>query len=135
MVDGAALGVRCAIVKTPQPGETDGGGAHRTGFEGDVKVEIDQAKGAPDFRRSADHQDFGMGGRIEVFAHTVAIGGDDVAFGIGDHGPDRHLAARRSRLGFGERPVHRRRCGPAHVDTLPPGEDERKKPVMVEVTL
>ena len=114
MIDGAAFGIGGAIIETPKARKANRCCAHRAGLQGDVQIQSGKADLAHDLCRFSDHQHFRMGGWIALFTHAVAIGGDELAFGIGDDCADRHFAAHCGGFGFGEGAFHRRWLGCNH---------------------
>jgi len=104
-VDGAALGVESAVIKPADAGERDGAGAHRTGFERDIKVAIGEALGAERSACRTDRDHFGVRGRIAVGQRAVAGAGDDAAV-MHDNAADRDLATLPGGAGLIERRFH-----------------------------
>ena len=89
-----------------EAGERDRAGAHRARLERDVEVAADQPFGAKLRRGLADHEHFGMGGRIGELARAIA-GARDHRSGANERGADRRLAARFGRPRLGEGEAHR----------------------------
>ena len=112
VLDRTALWVVGAEIEPAQAGQADRRGAHRARFEGDVEIAIGEVLGAEPRGAGAQHQHLGMGGRIAIGLDPIAGSGENAALAIDEHRANRHLAARRRRLGFGECQHHRR--GPQH---------------------
>ena len=107
VVHAAAFGVIGAENQFSDPGEGDGLGAHRAGFQGDVEVAADQAGGADDVGGGADGQNLGMGGGVAVYLRLVAGLGEDGAVRADDDGADRDFASGGGGGGFFQGAVHR----------------------------
>lgn len=114
VVDAAAFGVVGGEDQLSDPGEGDGLGAHRAGFEGDVEVAADEPWGPQRGGGGADGQKFGVGGGVVVGFHLVAGAGEDLPSWADDDGADRNLAAGGGGLGLGEGEFH-----PGHANFLP----------------
>lgn len=72
IVDAAAFWVFGAVIEAFDAGERDRGGAHRTGFERDIKMGAGKALGTVSGAGLTDRQNFGMGRRIGQFSGLVA---------------------------------------------------------------
>lgn len=113
MFDRAAFGVIGAVIDAADARETDGGGAHGAGLQGNVEIAVRQARLAYGLGGGPDSDDFGMRRRIRVLLGTVAGRGQHLPGATVDHhGAHRHLAAPRRNFGLGESARHRWKiCG------------------------
>ena len=102
----AGLGIGRAEVEPSDARGGDGCGAHRAGFERDVKRMTRQSLALGGRAGGADRQDLGMGGRIAQLAGAVARSRHDTPGGVDQHGADRHLAPRCRLSRLVKRRVH-----------------------------
>ncbi len=107
-VDGAALGIRSAVVKPADAGERHRAGAHRAWLERHIKIAAIEPLIAERPGRGADREQFGMRGRIMVTDGAVARLGDDLAISHHD-AADRNLAGGLRGTRLRQRRVHESR--------------------------
>lgn len=107
MIDAAAFRIVGAEINPANPRHGNGGGAHRAGFQRDVKVAGGEPGPAEFPRPFPDYHDFGMRRGVSPFLDPVPGGGDDRAGGgIDQNRADRHLAAHTRRMGLLKRVFH-----------------------------
>lgn len=88
-------------------GEADGGCAHRTGLDGDIKRISWQALCADAGAGFTDHLNLGMGGGVAQFQRAVPAAGDDLtADAVNKDGADRYFFAVGSSLRLFQRSGH-----------------------------
>lgn len=107
MLDTPAFGIAGGIDDATQPGEGYRRCAHWTGFQRDEEIGIGQALFAPRQGSPANHQHFGMCGRILPLFDAVMIGRKDLAGrAIDQNSPYRHFIAIRRPDGLREGQAH-----------------------------
>lgn len=100
MCDATGFAVLGAIVDPAKPSVGNRPGAHRTGFQRNVKVVSDQPLDAQQGAGFADCQHFGMGCWIIQLAGPVSRCRNHCPIRSNDHCANRHFAPRGGPSGF-----------------------------------
>lgn len=106
MLDGSHLLVGCRKVEPADAREGNGRRAHGAGLQRDIEIATGEPFGAHSLRRRTNRQQFGMSRRIPQLEGAVARRGHNSPGRIRDGRAHRHLAAGRSRFGFGKGLLH-----------------------------
>lgn len=92
MFYGSAFFVSCTEIETPDPGERDCTGTHGARLKGYIEIALGQPLTSERGAGCADHEDFGMGGRIAQLKGSVSVRSQD-CLPLNQHCADWHFAA------------------------------------------